>query len=59
MGIVEIFGTGILRIIHSYKQSIKKPIFNTSTNTIQIILPVFNSNSSLKEDENRIYQILK
>ena len=59
LGIVEIFGTGILRIINSYKQSIKKPIFNTSTNTIQIILPVFNSNSSLKEDENMIYQILK
>lgn len=59
LGIVEIFGTGILRIIHSYKQSIKKPIFNTSTNTIQIILPILNLNSSLKEDEKIIYQILK
>lgn len=59
LGIVEIFGTGILRIVHSYKQSIKKPIFNTSTNTIQIILPILNLNSSLKEDEKIIYQILK
>lgn len=59
LGIVEIFGTGILRIVHSYKQSIKKPIFNTSTHTIQIILPILNLNSSLKEDEKIIYQILK
>ena len=58
LGIVEIFGTGILRIIHSYENNIKKHIFNTSTNTIQIILPV-SSNSILKKDDEIIYNLIK
>ena len=33
LGIVEIFGTGILRIIHSYNESINKPIFNRKVYT--------------------------
>lgn len=59
LGIVEIFGTGILRIIHSYNESINKPIFNTSTNTIQIILPVTRSKSDLKTDNEVIYNLFK
>ena len=59
LGIVEIFGTGILRIIHSYNESINKPIFNRSTNTIQIILPVTRSKSDLKTDNEVIYNLFK
>lgn len=59
LGIVEIFGTGILRIIHSYNESINKPIFNTSTNTIQITLPVTRSKSDLKTDNEIIYNLFK
>ena len=58
LGIVEIFGTGILRILHAYEESIKKPIFNVSTNTIQIILPVFDSNPVLQKDEEHLYAVL-
>ena len=59
LGIVEIFGTGILRIIHSYNESINKPIFNTSTNTIQITLPVTRLKSDLKTDNEIIYNLFK
>lgn len=58
LGIVEIFGTGIRRIIQSYENSIKKPLFNVSDNTIQITLPVINSNYKLDKDEKLIYDML-
>lgn len=58
LGIVEIFGTGILRILHAYEESIKKPIFNVSTHTIQIILPVFDSNPFLQKNEEQLYAAL-
>lgn len=58
LGIVEIFGTGILRIKASYEKSIKKPIFNVSENTIQIILPIYNSNYVMQKGEDFIYDLL-
>lgn len=59
LGIVEIFGTGILRIKHVYEESIKKPIFNVSENTIQIILPIYNSNYVMQKGEDIIYDVLR
>lgn len=59
LGIVEIFGTGILRIKNAYTNSIKKPIFNISTNSIQIILPVYDSDNVMDKDENVIYKALR
>ena len=58
LGIVEIFGTGILRINQTYENSIKKPIFNISLNTIQITLPIKNSNYPINKDQEVIYNIL-
>lgn len=59
LGIVEIFGTGILRIMRAYEKSIKKPIFNVSSNSIQIILPIYNPNSKMPDDEQVLYDVLK
>lgn len=56
--IVEIFGTGILRINQIYENSIKKPIFDISPNAIQIILPVIDHDYHLSEDEKKIYEVL-
>lgn len=49
--IVEIFGTGILRIKRIYENSIKKPIFNVSPNVIQIVLPIIDYNYHLLKYE--------
>ncbi len=57
LGIVEIFGTGILRINQAYENSIRKPIFNLSENAIQIILPVLN-NFLIEDDQEIIYNAL-
>lgn len=58
LGFVEIFGTGIMRIKQLYEESLRKPSFEVSENTIKIQLPVFEKNLNLTEDEQKIYKIL-
>ena len=58
LGFVEIFGTGITRIKQLYAESLVKPDFEVSENTIKIVLPVFETNANLTEDEKVIYKIL-
>ena len=58
LGFVEIFGTGITRIKQLYAEGLKQPAFEVSENTIQVVLPVFEKNLNLTEDERKIYKIL-
>ena len=58
LGFVEIFGTGITRIKQLYADSLIKPDFEVSENTIKIVLPVFETNANLTEDEKVIYKFL-
>lgn len=58
LGFVEIFGTGITRIQQLYEEGLKKPNFEVSENTIKIVLPVFEKNLNLTEDERTVYNIL-
>ena len=41
-----------------YAESLVKPAFEVSENTIKIVLPVFETNANLTEDEKVIYKIL-
>lgn len=56
--IVEIFGTGILRIQHTYQNSIRKPVFDISENAIKITLPIVESAPDMTDAEKQIYQLL-
>ncbi len=58
LGFVEIFGTGITRIKQLYEEGSKQPDFEISENTIKIVLPVFEKNENLTEDERKIYKLL-
>ena len=58
LGFVEIFGTGITRIKQLYEEGLRQPDFEVSENTIKIVLPVFEKNLNLTEDERKIYKIL-
>ena len=49
LGYVESFGTGIVRIMDSYEEYDKKPIFDVTENTFSIILPNINYQEK-KED---------
>ena len=55
--IVEILGTGIVRIQEAYKYSDKKPVFEIFENSIKVILPVIG-NADLTKDENIVYEVL-
>ena len=58
LGIVEIFGTGIIRIKQLYEESLAKPEFEVSENAIKVVLPIFENNFNLSEDEKAIYKVL-
>ena len=58
LGFVEIFGTGITRIKHLYEEALIKPDFEVSENTIKIVLPVFEKNLNLTENEQTVYKFL-
>ena len=55
---VEIFGTGITRIKQLYEEGLIKPSFEISENTIKIVLPVFEKDLCLTENEKTIYKLL-
>lgn len=56
--IVEILGTGIIRIKEAYKESQKKPVFEVFENSIKVTLPVI-SNINLDADEAVVYAVLR
>ncbi len=58
LGLVETFGTGIVRIKQLYEEGLKQPDFELSENTIKIVLPVFEKKLNLTEDERKVYKIL-
>ncbi len=58
LGFVEIFGTGIMRIKQLYEEELKQPEFEVSEHAIKMVLPVFEKDPSLTEDEKVVYKIL-
>ena len=56
--IVEILGTGIIRIKEAYKESQKKPVFEVFENSIKVTLPVISS-INLNADEAVVYDVLR
>ena len=56
--IVEIHGTGIIRIKEAYKESQKKPVFDVFENSIRVTLPVISS-INLNADEAVVYAVLR
>lgn len=58
LGFVEIFGTGITRIKQIYSEASVKPSFEVSENATQIVLPIYEENANLTEDEKVVYKFL-
>ena len=58
LNIVEIFGTGILRIKNLYNTSITKPQFEVSENAIRVFLPKLDVQGNLTDDEKKVYSLL-
>lgn len=56
---IETFGTGIRRIIDSYRNSSVKPQFNISENAIIITLPLLVANQPITDEEAKLLLLLK
>ena len=55
---IEMFGTGIKRIVDAYKDCQTKPRFEIKDNSITVTLPVLSATISVTSDENKILELL-
>lgn len=58
LGLIEAFGTGILRIKDTYSQSFTKPQFKVSDNVVMVVLPVVREDLGLDGGERAVYELL-
>ncbi len=58
LGLIEAFGTGILRINDTYKGSQSKPRFVVTDNTVTVSLPVLKEDLGLSADQQLVYDLL-
>lgn len=58
LGLIEAFGTGVLRIKEAYSQSFAKPQFKVTDNAVMVVLPVMREDLGLDGDERFVYELL-
>lgn len=58
LGIIEAFGTGVIRIKEAYEGSAAKPEFVITENSITAILPLVREDNNLTEDQRLVYDLL-
>ena len=59
LNVIEMFGTGIVRIRSSYAEYEQKPEFDVSENAVRVTLPVTDARSALTSDEELVYRFVK
>ena len=59
LGIIERFGTGVLRIKDCYRESVTQPSFEIFENSIKVTLPLQQDIVALPEDEAIVYRIIE
>ena len=55
---IEMFGTGIKRIVDAYKDCQTKPRFEIKDNSITVTLPVLSATISVTSDEKKLLELL-
>ncbi len=55
---IEMFGTGIKRIVDAYKTCKIKPRFEIKENSIMVILPTLSTNVTVSTDGNKVLELL-
>ena len=55
---IEIFGTGIGRIIENYELFAQKPTFEVFDNSVSVTLPIISFNYSISTDGEKLLQVL-
>ncbi len=55
---IEMFGTGIKRIVDAYKNCQTKPCFEIKDNSITVILPTLTATAEVTSDGNKVLDLL-
>lgn len=55
---IEMFGTGVQRIIEAYKTCLVQPQFKIKENSITVVLPTLSSTASVTSDGSRVLDLL-
>ena len=55
---IEMFGTGIKRIVDAYKTCTIQPQFEIKDNSLTVILPTLSANASVSTDGNKVLELL-
>lgn len=58
LGLIEAFGTGILRIKEAYAGSASRPRFDVRENSVTVTLPVLAADLGLTGDQRLVYELL-
>ena len=58
LGLIEAFGTGILRIREAYAGSTSRPRFDVRENSVTVTLPVLAADLGLTGDQRLVYELL-
>ena len=57
--LIEIFGTGIRRIMEAYADRLIKPSFEITENSVKVTLPAINSGINLTADKQKVVALLQ
>ena len=57
--LIEIFGTGIRRIIEAYADRLINPSFEITENSVKVTLPAINSGINLTADKQKVVALLQ
>lgn len=59
LGYIERLGSGIRRILSSYRNQTAKPAFSFSTNVITVALPVLDAKLNVSEDQTTVLNYIR
>lgn len=59
MHYIEMFGTGVRRILETYEKATIKPQFHITDNVICVVLPVLKDNYEVTVDEKKVIEALQ
>lgn len=55
---IEVFGTGIRRIMDAYEKSVVKPSFEITDNSVKVVLPVVTMDLEITTDRKKVIDLL-
>lgn len=57
--LIEMFGTGIRRIMEAYRNTAFNPSFEVTDNSVKIVLPCFSLGHKITDDEQKVIDLLQ